>query len=85
MRKCAIFDEYIAGKSAEEVKERLGIERVVKLASNENPYGASPKAIEVLRSFKDLHIYPNPEYKALREKLSEYTGWEAERIVIGQE
>ncbi len=83
MRKCAKFEEYIPGKSVEEIRERIGLEKVVKLASNENPYGTSPKAIEVLKSFKDLHRYPNPEYRALREKLSEYTGWETERIVVG--
>jgi histidinol-phosphate aminotransferase len=83
MRKCAKFEEYIPGKSVEEIRERLGLEKVVKLASNENSYGTSPKAIEVLKSFEDLHRYPNPEYRALREKLSEYTGWETERIVVG--
>jgi histidinol-phosphate aminotransferase len=83
MRKCAKFEEYIPGKSVEEIREKLGLEKVVKLASNENPYGTSPKAIEVLKSFEDLHRYPNPEYRALREKLSEYTGWETERIVVG--
>ncbi|MEM4523865.1 MAG: histidinol-phosphate transaminase, partial [Archaeoglobaceae archaeon] len=83
MRKCAIFENYVAGKSVEEVKEKYGIDKVVKLASNENAYGASPKAIEVLRNFSELHRYPNPEYRALREKLAEYTGWEMERIVIG--
>jgi len=83
MRRCAKFEEYIPGKSVEEIRERIRLEKVVKLASNENPYGTSPKAIEVLKSFEDLHRYPNPEYRALREKLSEYTGWETERIVVG--
>ncbi len=83
MRRCAIFEEYVAGKSIEEVKEELGLEKVVKLASNENPYGPSPKVFEVLRNFSDLHRYPNPEYKELREKLSDYTGWEMQRIVVG--
>ncbi|MEM0215825.1 MAG: histidinol-phosphate transaminase [Archaeoglobaceae archaeon] len=83
MRKCIEFENYVPGKSIEEVKEIYGLERVVKLASNENPYGASPKAIEVVRNFTDLHRYPNPEYRVLREKLAEYTGWDANRIVIG--
>ncbi|MEM0088494.1 MAG: histidinol-phosphate transaminase [Archaeoglobaceae archaeon] len=83
MRKCAIFEEYVAGKSVEEVKEKLGLEKIVKLASNENPYGPTPRVFEVLRSFSDLHRYPNPEYRALREKLGEYTNWEVQRIVVG--
>lgn len=83
MRKCIEFEAYLPGKNIEEVKEAYGLEKVVKLASNENPYGASPRALEVVRNFTDLHRYPNPEYRELREKLEEYTGWEAERIVIG--
>lgn len=83
MRKCIKFEAYVPGKNIEEVKEAYGLEKVVKLASNENPYGASPKAIEVVRNFTELHRYPNPEYRELRRKLEEYTGWNAERIVIG--
>lgn len=83
MRKCIQFEAYVPGKGIEEVKEAYGLEKVVKLASNENAYGASPKAIEVVRNFTDLHRYPDTEYKELREKLEDYTGWRAERIVIG--
>jgi len=83
LRKCIKLSKYIPGKSIEEVKRKYGLERVVKLASNENPYGPSPKAIEAFRSYSDLHIYPDPEYRELREKISEYTGWDVERIVVG--
>lgn len=83
MRKCATFEEYVAGKSIEEVKREFRLEKIVKLASNENPYGPSPRTLEVLRNFSDLHRYPNPEYFALREKISEYTGWEMQKIVVG--
>ncbi|MBO8179330.1 MAG: histidinol-phosphate transaminase [Archaeoglobus sp.] len=83
LRKCVELSKYIPGKSIEEVKRKYGLEKVVKLASNENPYGPSPKAIEAFRSYSDLHIYPNPDYGELREKISEYTGWDVERIVIG--
>ncbi len=76
--------EYIPGKSIDEVKRLFGLERVVKLASNENPYGASPKALEILRNFDKLHIYPSPnEVEELTERISEYLGVEKERIVIG--
>jgi histidinol-phosphate aminotransferase len=83
LRNCIDLQEYIPGRSIEEVKKRYGLKRVVKLASNENPYGASPKAIEAFKSFDNLHIYPNPEYEELRQRISDYTGWEFERIVIG--
>ncbi len=83
IRDCIQFQEYIPGKSIDEVKKKYGLKRVVKLASNENPYGASPKAIEILKNFKDLHLYPDPSYEELKQRISEYTGWEFERIVIG--
>jgi len=77
------LDGYKAGKSIEEVRKKYGIERVVKLASNENPYGASSKAIKAFKKYDLLHIYPDPDPKDLREKISEYIGFDAERIVIG--
>ncbi|OYT34384.1 histidinol-phosphate transaminase [Archaeoglobales archaeon ex4484_92] len=83
IKKCASFAEYVPGKSVDEVKRKYGLEKVVKLASNENPYGPSPKAIEAIKNFKDLHVYPNPDYNSLREAISEFTGWETRRIVVG--
>jgi histidinol-phosphate aminotransferase len=74
---------YIPGKSIEEVKRRYGLERVVKLASNENPYGASPRAISAFRDFTHLHIYPEPDPEDLRQKIGEYLGFKASRIVVG--
>ncbi len=83
MKDCAELEAYVSGIAAEEVARRLGAERIIKLSSNENPYGASPKAVEAFRSFSELHRYPDPEYAELREKIAEYTGWEFERIVVG--
>jgi len=74
---------YVPGKSVEEVKKRYGLDRVVKLASNENPYGPSPKAIKAFKSFESLHVYPDSDPEDLRQKIGEYVGFDAERIVIG--
>jgi histidinol-phosphate aminotransferase len=74
---------YIPGKGIEEVRKRYGLERIVKLASNENPYGASPKAIDAFRNFMHLHTYPEPDPEDLRQKIGEYLGFEANRIVLG--
>ena len=61
---------YIAGKSVEEVQEEFGLEDVVKLASNENPLGPSPRAIEALvRALPDAHRYPGAADRALRRRL----------------
>ena len=75
--------EYVPGENVTKVKKLLGLKKVIKLASNENPYGPSPKVLEVLRSFKDLNIYPEPDPLDLREKIAEYTNSKAENVVIG--
>ncbi|RLI79029.1 histidinol-phosphate transaminase [Archaeoglobales archaeon] len=75
--------EYVAGKSIEEVKQKYRLNRVVKLASNENPYGASKKAIKAFREFGDFHIYPKTDFVELREKIAEYVEVNADRIVLG--
>ncbi len=75
--------EYVPGKGIDYVRKKFGLEKVVKLASNENLYGASPKAIEAFRNFKDLHLYPPSQPEELIERISEYIGVEKSRIVIG--
>jgi histidinol-phosphate aminotransferase len=77
------LEEYKAGKSVEEVRRRYGVEKVIKLASNENPYGASPKAIKAFKSFKSLHVYPETDPLDLREKIAKYIGFNENRIVVG--
>jgi histidinol-phosphate aminotransferase len=74
---------YVPGKSVEYVRRKYGVERVIKLASNENPYGASRKAVEALGEFKDLHVYPPTQPDDLVERISDYLGIESTRIVIG--
>lgn len=75
--------EYVAGKSIEEVKQKYGLKKIVKLASNENPYGASKKAIKAFKEFEDFHIYPKTDFAELREKIADYVGIDADRIVLG--
>jgi histidinol-phosphate aminotransferase len=77
------LEGYVPGKSREYVRKKYGIERVIKLSSNENPYGASRKAIEALGEFKDLHVYPPMQPDDLIERISDYLGIESTRIVVG--
>jgi histidinol-phosphate aminotransferase len=61
-----------------------GIERPVRLASNENPYGASPSAVAAYHAASaELHRYPDGSAAALRQAIAEAHGLEAERIVCG--
>src|ERR1017187_8062975 len=51
---------YEAGRSIEEVRREYGLSRVVKLASNENPLGPSPRAVEAMAgAMSKLNLYPN--------------------------
>lgn len=62
---------YVAGKSVEEVQEELGLDEVLKLASNENPLGASPRALDAAReALLDSHRYPGIADRNLRRYLA---------------
>ncbi len=74
--------DYVPGKSEEDIKKTYGLERVVKLASNENPYGCTPKALEVLRQFSKLNSYPPKDPEELRERIAGYVGFDPEMVFI---
>ena len=66
---------YEPGKPVEEVQRELGLERVVKLACNEGPFGPFPQALEALeRSAGDLNRYPDGGAYRLRVALAERHG-----------
>ncbi len=75
---------YEAVDPPEVLAERAGIppEKVIKLNGNENPYGASPKAVAALAT-TPVHIYPDPLQRKMRAALSAYTGMHPDRIVAG--
>ena len=61
-----------------------GIENVVKLSSNENPFGPSEKARDaVIRAAHSLHRYPSTTHAALRQAIGEVHGLDPERIICG--
>ncbi|MRI58006.1 MAG: histidinol-phosphate transaminase [Epsilonproteobacteria bacterium] len=77
---------YEAGKPIELVVREFGIDEkdIVKLASNENPYGASPKAIEAVRDMADkIYLYPDDSMYELKAALAKRFGVEREEIIIG--
>ncbi|MDX6387713.1 MAG: histidinol-phosphate aminotransferase [Gaiellaceae bacterium] len=72
---------YEPGKPVEEVQRELGLERVVKLASNEGPYGPFPRALEALdRSERELNRYPDGGAYRLRTALAELHGVRFEEV-----
>jgi histidinol-phosphate aminotransferase len=74
---------YEAGRTVESVRRQYGLSRIAKLASNENPLGASPKAIEALtRTLGGLNFYPNGGLD-LREVLAAEYEVKVENVIAG--
>jgi histidinol-phosphate aminotransferase len=74
---------YPPGKPIEEVERELG-HSAVKLASNENPLGPSPRALEALRhSLERANVYPDGGGYYLRQKLAEFQQLEMSQIILG--
>jgi histidinol-phosphate aminotransferase len=75
---------YEPGKPVEEVQRELGLERVVKLASNEGPFPPFPAALEAMeRVSLELNRYPDGGAWALRTALAERAGVAFEEVVVG--
>ncbi|MBI4209408.1 MAG: histidinol-phosphate transaminase [Deltaproteobacteria bacterium] len=75
---------YVPGKPIEEVERELGIKGSIKLASNENPFGPSPKAVSAIRkSLSQIHRYPEGDCFYLRERLAQHLGVAPEELVFG--
>ena len=75
---------YEPGKPVEEVQRELGLERVVKLASNEGPFGPFPEALDALAAAApELNRYPDGGGYRLRLALAERHGVELEEIALG--
>jgi histidinol-phosphate aminotransferase len=75
---------YEPGKPVEEVQRELGLERVVKLASNEGPYGPFPEArVAIERSIAELNRYPDGGAYRLRAALAERFDVRFEEVAVG--
>lgn len=75
---------YKPGKPISETQREYGLEKVYKLASNENPLGPSPKAQKaVLAALKNQHRYPDPSAYAVLQKLSQRWGFPASQMALG--
>lgn len=75
---------YVPGKPIEELERELEISGSVKLASNENPLGPSPKALRALsKVLEGLHRYPDGSGYALKGALSRFHGVPPEAILLG--
>ncbi|WP_097074495.1 histidinol-phosphate transaminase [Ureibacillus xyleni] len=75
---------YQPGKPIEEVKKEFGLDEVVKLASNENPYGFSPKVKAFLEKDSTNHaIYPDGYAQSLRTAVAKHLGVKETELLFG--
>lgn len=78
------ISSYVAGKPIEEVKRQLGLKKVIKLASNENPLGASPKALNCIKSaLSGINRYPDSSGYYLKRKIAKLYNLSADEIILG--
>lgn len=75
---------YQPGKSIESVKRQFNLEKIVKLASNENPFGCSNNAQSaLLGNVSSLAIYPDGYATILREKLASFLQVDGDELIFG--
>jgi len=80
----AALQPYQPGKPIEELERELGITGIIKLASNENPLGPSPRAVEAARAaLVSAHLYPDGSGFAVRRALATRLGVEPTEIALG--
>lgn len=75
---------YPPGKPIEEVEREYGIKGSIKLASNENPLGPSPKAVDAIkRHLSNIHRYPDGSCYYLKDRLAGHLGISKNKIILG--
>ena len=75
---------YAPGKPISEAQREFGFEKFIKLASNENPLGPSPKGMDAVKnSLNKLHRYPDAAGYELRAKLAERFNVKIENVILG--
>lgn len=75
---------YVPGTSKDTVAKRYGIARPVKLASNENPLGPSPKALEAIAEHASrMHLYPDPDAADLKKAAADFFSCTVTQVTAG--
>lgn len=80
------MDSYVPGKSQGEIAEQFGLNKdeIIKLGSNENPWGPSPKAMEAIKAeIKSINRYPESQLHELVEEIAKYADVNENQVIIG--
>jgi histidinol-phosphate aminotransferase len=77
-------DPYVPGKPVEEVQREYGLEDVIKLASNENPLGPSPRVVAALaEALAGLNVYPDGQSYYLCDAIARHLGVARQQVTVG--
>lgn len=83
-RGTSAIKKYVPGKSIKEAQAELGISHMIKLASNENAFGASPNSVRAIQEMAEqIHVYPDSQSREIRFRLAEQLGVQPEEITTG--
>ncbi|MDQ6944535.1 MAG: histidinol-phosphate transaminase [Candidatus Eremiobacteraeota bacterium] len=74
---------YTPGTTVSQARKKYGLDSFVKLSSNENPLGTSPKAAAALAAMGDLQVYVDDDHAELRRRLAEPYGFGTEHVLVG--
>ena len=80
------MDPYVPGRSQDEIAAEFGLnkEDIIKLGSNENPWGPSPMALKAIaEESKSINRYPESQLKELVHLVAEYAGVKDSQVIIG--
>jgi len=80
------MDSYVPGKSQDEIAADYGVrkEDIIKLGSNENPWGPSPKAMQAIKEeIKSINRYPESQLHELVSEIARYSGVKDSQVIIG--
>ncbi len=81
-RELDAISAYVPGKPIDAVKRELGLERVIKLASNENPFGFSDSVrAAVMQALDEVNLYPDGNATLLKEKIAEKYGIKPDMVL----
>ena len=80
------MDSYVPGRSQDEIAQDFGLKKedIIKLGSNENPWGPSPKAMKAIRDeIKSINRYPESQLHELVSEMAAYSGVKDSQVIIG--
>lgn len=80
------MDSYVPGRSQDEIALEFGLNKneIIKLGSNENPWGSSPKAIEAIKNeVNNINRYPESQLKDLVHEIANYSGVDDSQVIVG--